>query len=126
MSIDAAAVEIVSSRDARSRADQLTTPNEAQDLYDLAMRSGDIVLASAVLEVATARGWLITAGLPVAAERRWATKKQAAEYINVSVRTVSEWIEQGCLPAYRINARVIRIDLNDVDAAFKPFGGALQ
>ncbi len=49
--------------------------------------------------------------------------QETAEYMGVSLRTVREWISQGNIPGYRINARVIRVDLNEVDAAFKPFGG---
>jgi excisionase family DNA binding protein len=58
-----------------------------------------------------------------AAQRRWASMQETAEYMGVSLRTVREWISQGNIPGYRINARVIRVDLNEVDAAFKPFGG---
>ncbi len=49
--------------------------------------------------------------------------QQCADYMGVSLRTVREWITQGNITGYRINARVVRVDLNEVDAAFKPFGG---
>jgi excisionase family DNA binding protein len=51
--------------------------------------------------------------------------QQTADYMGVSLRTVREWITQGSIPGYRINARVIRVDLNEVDAAFEKFGGAV-
>ncbi|GLP83563.1 hypothetical protein TUM20984_49830 [Mycobacterium antarcticum] len=51
--------------------------------------------------------------------------QQAAEYMGVSLRTCREWIAQGKITGYRINARVIRVDLNELDAAFEPFGGAV-
>lgn len=51
--------------------------------------------------------------------------QQTADYMGVSVHTVRDWIAQGKIPGYRINARVIRVDLNEVDAAFQPFGGAV-
>jgi excisionase family DNA binding protein len=60
-----------------------------------------------------------------AQQRRWASMKQTADYMGVSLRTVREWISQGSIPGYRINARVIRVDLNEVDAAFRPFGGGV-
>jgi len=60
-----------------------------------------------------------------ARQRRWASMQQTADYMGVSLRTVREWITQGSIPGYRINARVIRVDLNEVDAAFQPFGGAV-
>jgi excisionase family DNA binding protein len=56
-------------------------------------------------------------------QRRWASMHQAAEYAGVGLRTIREWISQGKITGYRINARVIRVDLNEVDAAFRPFGG---
>lgn len=60
---------------------------------------------------------------PAAAQRRWASMQQCADYMGVTLRTVREWISQGRITGYRINARVIRVDLNEVDAAFEPFGG---
>lgn len=60
-----------------------------------------------------------------AAERRWATMQQTADYMSVTLRTVREWITQGRITGYRINSRVIRVDLNEVDAAFEPFGGGI-
>ncbi|MGJ6124917.1 helix-turn-helix domain-containing protein [Mycolicibacterium sp. Y3] len=51
--------------------------------------------------------------------------QQCAEYMGVTLRTVREWITQGKIQGYRINARVIRVDLNEVDAAFQPFGGGI-
>lgn len=59
------------------------------------------------------------------AQRRWASMQQCADYMGVTLRTVREWIAQGNITGYRINARVIRVDLNEVDAAFEPFGGAV-
>lgn len=56
-------------------------------------------------------------------QRRWASMLQAAEYAGVSLRTIREWISQGKITGYRINARVIRVDLNEVDSAFQPFAG---
>lgn len=60
-----------------------------------------------------------------ALQRRWATMQQTADYMSVTVRTVREWIAQNRITGYRINARVIRVDLNEVDAAFEPFGGGV-
>jgi excisionase family DNA binding protein len=57
--------------------------------------------------------------------RRWASMQQAADYMGVTVRTCREWISQGKIRGYRINARVIRVDLNELDGAMEPFGGAV-
>ena len=57
--------------------------------------------------------------------RRWASMNEAADYAGVGLRTLREWITQGKITGYRMNARLIRVDLNEVDAAFQPFGGAV-
>lgn len=48
---------------------------------------------------------------------------EAADYAGVGLRTLREWITQGKITGYRMNARLIRVDLNELDAAFEPFGG---
>lgn len=48
---------IVSYRDAAARVRQLEDADEAQEIYQSALRSGDQVLATAVLERALVRGW---------------------------------------------------------------------
>ncbi|SLL18451.1 hypothetical protein [Mycobacteroides abscessus] len=48
---------LVSFRDAQSRARQLHDSADAAELYQSALRSGDDVLATAVLERALVRGW---------------------------------------------------------------------
>lgn len=59
------------------------------------------------------------------AGRRYASLKGAADYAGVkNTRTVRDWISNGLITGYRINARVIRVDLNEIDAAMQPFGGA--
>jgi excisionase family DNA binding protein len=56
--------------------------------------------------------------------RRYANLVQAAEYLGVTDRTIRAMIAQGRLTGYRNGARIIRVDLNELDAAMKPFGGA--
>ncbi|BBX67821.1 hypothetical protein [Mycolicibacterium psychrotolerans] len=48
---------VVSFRDAQSRARQLEDADDAAELYESAKRSGDNILATAVLERALVRGW---------------------------------------------------------------------
>jgi excisionase family DNA binding protein len=57
--------------------------------------------------------------------RRYASLKEAATYMGVSPRTCRQWIAEGRINGYRINARLIRVDLNELDAAMQPFGGAV-
>lgn len=48
---------VVSFRDAQSRARELEDSDDAQEIYQSALRSGDNILATAVLEKALVRGW---------------------------------------------------------------------
>lgn len=43
------------------------------------------------------------------------TPTEAAAVAKVHVKTLYRWIDQGLLPATRINARVIRIKREDLD-----------
>ncbi|WP_370501148.1 excisionase family DNA-binding protein [Mycolicibacterium sp. jd] len=56
--------------------------------------------------------------------RRYATMKAAGDYVGVSQSTIRQWITDGRITGYRINDRVYRVDLNEIDAAMQPFGGA--
>jgi excisionase family DNA binding protein len=60
---------------------------------------------------------------PDVPSRRWASLKDAAEYLGVTDRTIRQWITEGKFCGYRCNARLVRVDLNEVDAAMQPFGG---
>jgi excisionase family DNA binding protein len=61
---------------------------------------------------------------PETARRRYATLEQAGEYLGVTSRTIRTMIADGRLVGYRSGNRLVRVDLNEVDAAMKPFGGA--
>lgn len=50
------------------------------------------------------------------AERRWATREQAAEYVGVHVNTFDRWRNEGRIRSYRAGERLVRFDLNEVDA----------
>ncbi len=57
--------------------------------------------------------------------RKWISQQQAAEYLGVTTRTIRQMIADGRLTGYRSGSRLIRIDLDEIDAALQPFGGAL-
>lgn len=57
-------------------------------------------------------------------KRRFVSIAEAAEYLNVTTRTIRQMIADGRLTGYRSGKRLVRVDLNQVDAAMKPFGGA--
>jgi excisionase family DNA binding protein len=54
--------------------------------------------------------------------RRWASLEQAAKYLGISVRTVRVMGADGRLTLYRNGPRILRVDLNEVDAAMRPQG----
>ncbi|MGO9283587.1 MAG: excisionase family DNA-binding protein [Mycobacterium sp.] len=56
--------------------------------------------------------------------RRYVKVVEAAEYLRVTDRTIRQMIADGRLTAYRSGGRLVRLDLNEVDAAMRPFGGA--
>ncbi|MBE7195009.1 MAG: excisionase family DNA-binding protein [Gordonia polyisoprenivorans] len=56
--------------------------------------------------------------------RRYASMQETAEYLGITDRTVRQMVADGRLRAYRNGKRFIRPDLNEVDAAMTPFGGA--
>ena len=59
-------------------------------------------------------------------KRRWVTQAYVAAHLNVTTRTVRDMTSDGRLTAYRINQRFVRYDLNEVDAAFTPYGGSVK
>jgi len=56
--------------------------------------------------------------------RRYVKIVEAAEYLRVADRTIRQMIADGRLTAYRSGGRLVRLDLNEIDAAMVPFGGA--
>ncbi len=52
--------------------------------------------------------------LPVLPE--WLTVEQAAEWLQVSVKTIRRYIEAGSLPAVNLGGRAVRIRRQDLDA----------
>ena len=58
------------------------------------------------------------------ARRRYASIKESAEYLGVTDRTIRQMIADGRLTGYRNGGRLIRLDLNEIDASMRPFGGA--
>lgn len=56
--------------------------------------------------------------------RRRASIAEAANYVNVSTRTIRRRIADGSIGAYRFGPRVIRVDLDEIDALFKQIPAA--
>ena len=56
--------------------------------------------------------------------RRLAGINQAAAYAAVSPKTIRRRISDGTLIGYRLGSRVIRVDLNELDAVLRPIPAA--
>ncbi len=57
------------------------------------------------------------------ARRRYVTINDAADYLGVSERTIRQMIADRRLKAYRNGRKIIRLDLNEIDAAMRPMNG---
>ena len=57
-----------------------------------------------------------------AGARRWASVQDVADHLGVTDRTVRQMIADGRITGYRNGRRLIRIDLNEVDAKMTAFG----
>lgn len=52
-------------------------------------------------------------------QRRFIRQEVAAERWDVSVDTIRRMIAKGQIRGYRLNNRIIRVDMDEVDAAFR-------
>ncbi|GAB93724.1 helix-turn-helix domain-containing protein [Gordonia rhizosphera] len=61
--------------------------------------------------------------MPKTGTRRLESISDAAAYADILVRTIRRFIADGRLNAYRIGLRLVKVDLNDLDAMMRPVGG---
>ncbi len=54
---------------------------------------------------------------PKSRPRKWITIPEAAEHIGIHPRTLERMITAGELPGYKIGKKIVRVDLNEIDAA---------
>ncbi len=57
---------------------------------------------------------------PPVAPRRLAPLSNAADYARCSTKTLRRYIAAGRLTGYRMGPRLIRVDLNELDAILRP------
>ena len=57
---------------------------------------------------------------PSPTARRLATLTDAAEHCSVNPRTIRRRIADGSLTGYRFGPRIIRVDLDELDALLRP------
>jgi excisionase family DNA binding protein len=55
--------------------------------------------------------------------RRYLTLDETAEYLGVKKRTVRDMVATGRLTAYRSGRKIVRLRIDEIDAAMQPFGG---
>jgi excisionase family DNA binding protein len=48
--------------------------------------------------------------------RRYAKIREAADYVGVHQVTVRKWADEGKIRLYRSGARLVRVDLDEIDA----------
>lgn len=52
--------------------------------------------------------------------RQWASLAAGAKHLGVSEKTLRRMIASGAVPGYRFGPRLMRVDLNEVDARLRP------
>lgn len=62
--------------------------------------------------------------MPDPFRHRYVTILQAADYLGVTDRTIRQMIADGRLTGYRSGRRLVRLRVDEIDAAMQPFGGA--
>jgi excisionase family DNA binding protein len=60
---------------------------------------------------------------PVPKRPRLGSIQQAADHADVSTKSIRRWIAEGRITAYRVGPRLIRVDLDELEASFRPIGG---
>ena len=58
------------------------------------------------------------------AERRYRSIQQGAEYLGVSTVTLRRMIARGEIHGYRVSGKIIRVDLNELDAMLRTIPSA--
>lgn len=57
---------------------------------------------------------------PTQPARHLASLAEAAEYAHCSTKTIRRRISEGALTGYRMGPRLLRVDLNELDAMLRP------
>ena len=58
-------------------------------------------------------------------QRSLASIAVAADAFDVHTCTIRRWIAKGLVTGYRVGPRLIKVDLNELDAVMRPIGGAV-
>lgn len=58
--------------------------------------------------------------LPPATGRRFESIPKAADHFDVDPKTIRRWIDEGLITGFRLGPRLIRVDLNELEALLTP------
>lgn len=61
---------------------------------------------------------------PIEERKRLVDIAEAADHLDVSTRTIRRYIADGRLRGYRVGARLIKVDVGDLDALIRPIPSA--
>jgi excisionase family DNA binding protein len=62
----------------------------------------------------------------LAGPRRWASLPVGAEYLKISEMTLRRLIKSGRITGFKVGDRIVRVDLNELDAFASPISQAVQ
>jgi excisionase family DNA binding protein len=99
-------------------------PQRARHFSRMRIRAVLSCLESNPMQISTSSNRFERRHPDKADRRRYARLAEAAEYLGCTDRTIRQMIADGRIRGYRSGTRLVRVDLNEVDAAMKPFGGA--
>lgn len=63
---------------------------------------------------------MVSTATPSKSVRRLESIPHTADYVGVSTKTIRRMISRGQLTGLRLGTRLIRVDLNEVDAILRP------
>lgn len=52
--------------------------------------------------------------------KRLVTVEEAAAYVRCAPRTIRRYVSSGAIAGFRVGPRMLRVDLNEVDAMLRP------
>lgn len=61
--------------------------------------------------------------MPKHPQRRLVGLPAAAEAADVCTKTIRRWISEGRITGYRVGARLIKVDLDELESTFQRVGG---
>jgi excisionase family DNA binding protein len=57
-------------------------------------------------------------------KKTYMSPPEAGDYLGVTTRTIRQMVVDGRLQAYKLGAKVVRLKVDEIDAAMQPLGEA--